>query len=72
MPYYEVSVQTYQTTSLVYGIRYFQVVKLVKESSSKPCTAAIGDGANDVSIFSLKNLTFLVLKKALKKKACNL
>ena len=23
---------------------------LVKESSSKPCTAAIGDGANDVSM----------------------
>ena len=43
---HEVSVQTYQTSS----IRYFQVVKLVKESSSKPCTAAIGDGANDVSM----------------------
>jgi hydroxymethylpyrimidine pyrophosphatase-like HAD family hydrolase len=28
----------------------FQVVKLMKESKTNPTTAAIGDGANDVSM----------------------
>ena len=31
-------------------MNWFKIVKLVKESKLKPMTAAIGDGANDVSM----------------------
>ena len=35
---------------MIFIIYRFKIVKLVKSSKSKPMTAAIGDGANDVSM----------------------
>ena len=41
----------------------FKVVKMVKQTKNKPVTAAIGDGANDVSVTLLLSLFYMTCKK---------
>jgi phospholipid-translocating ATPase len=36
----------------------FQIVKLIKESPTRPVTAAVGDGANDISMIQEAHVGF--------------
>lgn len=38
-----------------------QIVKLIKESDERPITAAIGDGANDISMIQEAHVGFGIL-----------